>query len=291
MTSLYKITLLVLSIVSLLEISLAFHRKSINNDASVRHSCKRNLAMKLEYRNAKESDIPSISELCSESFDGPFQWHQQIQKLQSIDAFRVQLKDRLTNLVAKGVKHTMIVAIDNEQPEKYAVVGFLEVGLLPSPIGMKETVIIRDDVISDVVSAVALGDSPDIETEVASNLSLEEDNTAFSNPAEGITSDIDPLRVTSQPIEQLVTSMDVPLSVNTVENSAEISAVSSYETLGINSISATDSPVYNPDSPYGTVDPNQLVIAAAALEAEQKLRKKKEEVPYLGNVAVSKDCR
>ena len=220
--------------------------------------------MKLEYRNARDSDIASISELCSESFDGPFQWHQQIQKLQSIDSFKVQLKDRLTNLVAKGVKHTMIVAIDSERSEKYAVVGFLEVGLLPSPIGMKETLIIRDDVDTNADTAVVPAESANIDTEeITTNLPLEGDNKAALGPAERTTA--------KQSTEKLAVNSD---------------SLNSFEKLDVNSIGITDSFVSD-----GTLDPNQLVLAAAALEAEQKLKKKKEDVPYLGNVAVSQDCR
>jgi hypothetical protein len=58
--------------------------------------------MKIEYRNAKITDIPYISELCSNCFDGPFQWHQKIQQIQSVNSFSTQLTDRLNNLVLKG---------------------------------------------------------------------------------------------------------------------------------------------------------------------------------------------
>jgi hypothetical protein len=58
--------------------------------------------MKIEYRNAKITDLPYISELCSECFEGPFQWHQKIQQIQSVNSFSTQLTDRLNNLVLKG---------------------------------------------------------------------------------------------------------------------------------------------------------------------------------------------
>ena len=231
-----------------------------------------NLKMKLEYRNAKDSDIASISELCSESFDGPFQWHQQIQKIQSIDSFKVQLKDRLTNLVAKGVKHSMIVAIDSEQSEKYAVVGFLEVGLLPSPIGMKETLIVRDDLNIDVTT-VLLEDGANLDTdESTTKLLMERDNKAALDPVERTTANGD---VTGQPTKEEAANPDFFKSAENLQVNIQVSSV------GFTDSSADDQ----------IVDQNQLILAAAALEAEQKLKKRKEDVPYLGNVAVSKDYR
>lgn len=224
--------------------------------------------MKLEYRNAKISDIGSISELCSESFDGPFQWHQQIQRLQSIDSFKVQLTDRLNNLVSKGVKHCMIVAVDGEKPEKSSIVGFLEVGLLPSPIGLNEPAIIRDDTEPSEVSSEAATSADEgaadvsefpASTDVSSNISGKEEATTF------LASDT----ASATSTENAIT--------NETANSSKGSVVIENQI-----------PI---DIPSEFVDPNELVLAAAAIEAAQNRKKKREEVPYLGNVAVSQDCR
>lgn len=227
-----------------------------------RYSNQRHFVMKLEYRNAKITDISSISELCSESFDGPFQWHQQIQRLQSIDSFKVQLTDRLNNLVSKGVKHCMIVAVDGEKPEKSSVVGFLEVGLLPSPIGLNEPAIIRDETLLTEVSDAAVTSEDEVATEL-SNIPASSD-VLLNSPV-------------MMKIEDDVT--------NNVANSI----VSSEETVVVNEKQNSDVEVDVPKEQF--VDPNELVLAAAALEAEQRRKNKREEVPYLGNVAVSQDCR
>lgn len=241
----------------------------VNSYGNQRNSCnRRSIAMKLEYRNAKISDIGSISELCSESFDGPFQWHQQIQRLQSIDSFKVQLTDRLNNLVSKGVKHCMIVAVDGEKPEKSSIVGFLEVGLLPSPIGLNEPAIIRDDTEPSEVSSEAATSADEgaadvsefpASTDVSSNISGKEEATTF------LASDT----ASATSTENAIT--------NETANSSKGSVVIENQI-----------PI---DIPSEFVDPNELVLAAAAIEAAQNRKKKREEVPYLGNVAVSQDCR
>jgi ribosomal protein S18 acetylase RimI-like enzyme len=86
---------------------------------------------KIEYRNAKVNDIEAIAELCSDVFDGPFEWHQQIQRVRSVNDYKSQLQDRFTRLVNGGVKHSMIVAALGSSAK---IVGFLEVGMLPAPV-------------------------------------------------------------------------------------------------------------------------------------------------------------
>jgi hypothetical protein len=259
-------SLLLIFAVSTYNVEAFFHHVTSNGNQH-RYCNKRNLVMKLEYRNAKISDVGSISELCSESFDGPFQWHQQIQRLQSIDSFRVQLTDRLNNLVFKGVKHCMIVAVDGEKPEKSSIVGFLEVGLLPSPIGLNEPTVIRDDPSLSEVSDAAVTSAEEISasTEVSSsNPEKMEVGAESASPSACIGS---------------VTSTEAD-DTNNVANSSDNGAM------------VTVSENQNSENVLleRFVDANELVLAAAALEVEQR-RKNKREVPYLGNVAVSQDCR
>jgi hypothetical protein len=255
-------SLLVVLTVTTYNVEAFFHHVTSYGNQH-RYCNQRNLVMKLEYRNAKISDIGSISELCSESFDGPFQWHQQIQRLQSIESFKVQLTDRLKNLVSKGVKHCMIVAVDGEKPEKSSIVGFLEVGLLPSPLGLNEPAVIRDDpVLSEVSDSDEVLTSSDV---LSSSLEMMEVATVSPSPSAYIGS------VTS-------TDADVTNNVANSSDSGEIVTVGEYQ----NSENVL---------PEQFVDPNELVLAAAALEAEQRRKNKREEVPYLGNVAVSQDCR
>jgi len=97
--------------------------------------------MKLEFRNAKAEDIPAIALLCSETFEGPFAWHQSIQKAASVKGYSQQLQDRYQRLVLGGYKHSMCVALEvieeavaTSPPPPPLLVGFLEVGMLPSPI-------------------------------------------------------------------------------------------------------------------------------------------------------------
>jgi len=87
------------------------------------------LSMNLVYRNVKTADMDAVASLCSEAFDGPFAWHQALAKQQSVKEYKAQLSDRLTNMVQRDAKHAMVVALDGSE-----VVGFLEVGMLPSPL-------------------------------------------------------------------------------------------------------------------------------------------------------------
>lgn len=230
--------------VVLLTIAANFYAAAFStnrNNYFRRNRTAQSLSMKLEYRNAKLSDIRAISELCSESFDGPFQWHQQIQKLQSIDSFQVQLTDRLNNLVLKGIKHSMIVAIDNEKPEKSSVMGFVEIGLLPSPVAPEDPPTVSDS------------------------------DTESSQTLESLQSNID---------EDQSAKVRKGVVLTGRENVGDLSNSES------NVISSQAAPVETDSSSSSSV--NELVSAA---ESEVKRRTRRDEVPYLGNVAVSPDCR
>ena len=241
--------------------------------------------MKVEYRNAKITDISSISELCSATFDGPFQWHQQIQRLQSVENFKLQLTDRLNNLVSKGIKHCMIVAVDTEKPAKSSVVGFLEIGLLPSP-----TLANEPTTISDIVpDAASESDGADIEKDgalqaaVLSETSENKESEDLVNHSNAITATAD--AGGSIAGGEISASLPAPQYVEDVNATATATAAI---VVSADDAAATDAAVVNV---YGSVDPNELVLAAAAVEADRKAKMKRDEVPYLGNVAVSLDCR
>jgi ribosomal protein S18 acetylase RimI-like enzyme len=110
---------------------------------------KMSLNLKYDFRNARESDIPSIAELCAETFDGPFQWHQMIQRKQSIDMYTKQLKERIEFVQNEG-KHAMVVA--TLESDKVEVIGFIEVGMLPYPI--KKESIMRSEVEKEEIEEV-----------------------------------------------------------------------------------------------------------------------------------------
>jgi len=90
------------------------------------------LNMKTTYRNVRESDIGGIAELVSETFDGPFNALQAMQKSASYKNFLDQFQARYDNFVKSGKKkHAMLVAVDESTQD---LKGFLELGTLPSPI-------------------------------------------------------------------------------------------------------------------------------------------------------------
>ena len=235
---------------------------------SIRSSYRqRDLVMKVEYRNAKITDISSISELCSASFDGPFQWHQQIQRLQSVENFKLQLTDRLNNLVSKGIKHCMIVAVDTEKPAKSSVVGFLEIGLLPSPTLANESSANSEETPNDAI----IIDGSEYGKDLAFQATIPSE-TIENREAEGFIDDSN----SSEAIigEGVITDETQLTTIQPTDQNAEDIAVGAAV-----------------DEMDGSVDPNELVLAAAAVEADRKAKLKREEVPYLGNVAVSEDCR
>ena len=75
---------------------------------------------KIQFRNLRRADLPAAGELCQRG-------------LAAEADIGVQLADRFERLVAQGMKHAMVVAVE---PGSEAVVGFLEVGTLPSPVPM-----------------------------------------------------------------------------------------------------------------------------------------------------------
>lgn len=88
---------------------------------------RNNLALasiRLDSNPLSDNDLQSISKLLSNAFDSP----RFLFKAISIMDFNAQLQDRRARLVNAGKNHTMLVARD----EMNEVVGFLEMGLLPS---------------------------------------------------------------------------------------------------------------------------------------------------------------
>ena len=77
-------------------------------------------AAKVQYRNLRRADLIAAGELCQRG-------------LAAEAGIGAQLTQRFERLVSQGLKHAMVVAVD---PSSDAVVGFLEVGTLPSPILM-----------------------------------------------------------------------------------------------------------------------------------------------------------
>ena len=104
--------------------------------------------MKIEYRNAQEQDLEGMATLCADIFDGPFPWHQPLARTKSIQEYKTQFSDRLLRLVDGGIKHAMIVAVTEEQSTN--IIGFLEVGMLPSPI---EPNVVHEQPISNTITS------------------------------------------------------------------------------------------------------------------------------------------
>ena len=73
---------------------------------------------KVLFRNLRRADLAATGELCRRG-------------LAAEAGIGVELEDRFERLVSQGLKHAMVVAVD---PQSDAVVGFLEVGTLPSPV-------------------------------------------------------------------------------------------------------------------------------------------------------------
>eukprot|EP00968_Pinguiococcus_pyrenoidosus_P003128 scaffold184_cov316-Pinguiococcus_pyrenoidosus.AAC.26 len=85
--------------------------------------------------------LQTISELCADAFSGPFSWWQVLQRTAATTRFRAVLSRRLiaTQVSPKAgeerLLHALVVATIGAQ-----VVGFVEVGLLPSPLNAPEEV-------------------------------------------------------------------------------------------------------------------------------------------------------
>jgi len=88
----------------------------------------------IKYRNVKVADIKSLAELCTETFEGPFEWHQVLKRQSYEREYQEQLGQRLERMVNGGAKHGMILGECCED----GVVAFVEIGLLPSPLVSKE---------------------------------------------------------------------------------------------------------------------------------------------------------
>jgi len=88
----------------------------------------------IKYRNVKVGDIKSLAELCTETFEGPFEWHQVLKRQSYEREYQEQLGQRLERMVNGGAKHAMILGECGEA----GVVAFVEIGLLPSPLVTKE---------------------------------------------------------------------------------------------------------------------------------------------------------
>ena len=95
-----------------------------------------NVNSKLVFRNIKKSDINNVANLCAECFNGPFGILDVFKKNQAINLFETQLSDRFQGLVESGAKHLMILGEDAENNNK--VIGFMELGTMPSPISTKQ---------------------------------------------------------------------------------------------------------------------------------------------------------
>ena len=118
---------------------------------------------RFSYRNAKADDIPAISELCADSFEGPFNIFQFWQRNSAVNNFNEQLSQRYADLVLKGFKHSMIVCVDSCAEGK--IVGFQEIGMLPAP--------------------------PDVSKKPASTDPNDEDETSIAAIIESAAKDID----------------------------------------------------------------------------------------------------
>lgn len=110
----------------------------------IQPSAKMLPSMKLEFRNARKDDIPSIARLCAVAFGAstvtwiPFVASKADEERKQLEK---QLYDRYDGFILQGKKHAMVVAIDvagvskaNENLSSKSIVGFIEVGTLPSPV-------------------------------------------------------------------------------------------------------------------------------------------------------------
>ncbi len=89
----------------------------------------------ISYRNAQPDDLNKIAELCVDEFDGPFPWYKKMEKFSKVKDLSQQLKLRYNTLILQERKHAMISAVEsvNLSQNQQKIVGFVEVGMLPSP--------------------------------------------------------------------------------------------------------------------------------------------------------------
>jgi len=110
----------------------------------------------ISYRNARVHDLPQVARLVSETFSGPYALHQLLQKEKDYRSSLEQFNDRYDKFILKGrKKHAMVVSVHDPRDsmnslfETEAVVGtskssadlcgFLELGVLPSPVPVNVT--------------------------------------------------------------------------------------------------------------------------------------------------------
>lgn len=76
------------------------------------------VSAKIQYRNLRQADLAAASALCQRGL--------------SLEAgFGLELEERFERLVLQRSRHAMVVAVDGDCEE---VIGFLEIGSLPSPV-------------------------------------------------------------------------------------------------------------------------------------------------------------
>lgn len=88
----------------------------------------------IKFRNVRDTDIAPLAVLCADTFEGPFGMLDFFQKNKYESEFAQQISDRYRRLVLNGMKHAMLLA----ETENEGIVGFLEIGMLPSPIPVKK---------------------------------------------------------------------------------------------------------------------------------------------------------
>lgn len=121
------------------------------------------LSERFSFRNMRLEDIPEVSQLCAECFEGPFNALQFFQKSQATNEFKTQIRDRYAKLVVEGKKHTMLVVADVEDGE---IVGFVECGLLPRPpVPVSETK--TSAASNNLKGSLSTGEKEAIQSEVA----------------------------------------------------------------------------------------------------------------------------
>jgi len=145
-----------------LAVGLAFSRQSRRGfSLYLCHSQQPTASSSISYRNLQLGDIPSVAELCSDIFDGGEGWRSTTifdegARAESISGHTDVLTQRFRTLILKEESitskapksHAMIVATDPANNGR--VCGFLEVGLLPSPVplvvrwGGAETTQVKD---------------------------------------------------------------------------------------------------------------------------------------------------
>ncbi|KAG5181526.1 hypothetical protein JKP88DRAFT_321314 [Tribonema minus] len=79
-------------------------------------------------------DLAAASRLCIQTFRGPVPWWQGLQGLRQELSLTYRLQQRLKGIDANTMEHKMVVAVGGDGQ----IVGFMEVGMLPPPVGFYE---------------------------------------------------------------------------------------------------------------------------------------------------------